>query len=416
MSLSPPKALVRKFLRAPARFVRREVLPTLLKPASAPLNIPIKRVRVVGLLSSASGIGQSARLCIDTLRRAGLHVSTDDVSDLFGTNDGVSYAADSPQATPDISIFHLNPPMLLPAVIRSRLSSYYKSYNVGYWAWELETLPPEWVEATRFIDAVMVPSRFCQSAVERATSKPVLLVPHPVESRVGLNPHQPRPADRPFRVLTIFSFGSSFERKNPLALVAAFKLAFGADTTAELILKTNGGNRHLADLGRLRSAIGDAGNIRLIDEVWSPESLNDLLLSADVYASLHRSEGFGLPIADAIMRDIPVIATGWSGNMDFCPPGSKDVVDYDLISLEDAHTDYSQVQSARWADPSAHHAAQLLRETRDDYAAAQSRARRVKAHLREHLAASTYSHALAALEKHASMSCMPQREQSKALA
>ncbi len=391
--------LLRRALRQPARFARRVILPKVVRPASGALPAGVRDVRVVGLLSSASGVGKSARLCAEALGASGYDIALDDVSGLFASDDAVAYRhlEAGPYRDGGISIYHLNPPMLLPGLLKSGLSRYYGSYNIGYWAWELESLPREWVAALRFVDAVAVPSTFCRDAVRRYTDKPVVVVPHPV-------PQAARPAasraprrEGPFRVSNIFNFGSSFERKNPVALVQAFRLAFGDDPAVELVLKTSQGHRHPRDKALLMAAVGDSPTIRIVDEVWPEERLADLLADSDVYASLHRSEGFGLTLAEAIMQETPVLATDWSGNTDFCPRDLAYPVDYRLVPFADVHGDYSQVDEARWAEPSVESAAEQLRAIRSRPEEARARASRLRGWLVEHLGRHTYAAALAGL-------------------
>lgn len=390
--------LLRRALRQPARFARRVILPKVVRPASGARPTGGRDVRVVGLLSSASGIGKSARLCAQALG-GGYDIALDDVSGLFASDDAVAYRhlGSGQYRTGGVSIYHLNPPMLLPGILRSGLSRYRRSYNIGYWAWELESLPQEWIAALRFVDAVAVPSTFCRDAVRRYTDKPVLVVPHPVQQAGG--PARSRPArdGAPFRVLNIFNFGSSFERKNPAALVRAFRLAFGDDPSVELVLKTSQGHRHPADKAQLVAAVGGSPTVRIIDEVWPEERLTELLATSDVYASLHRSEGFGLTLAEAIMQETPVLATDWSGNTDFCPAHLSYPVAYTLVPFADGHGDYSQVSDARWAEPSVESAAEQLRAVRSRPEEAQAKAARLRALLVEHLARHTYGAALASL-------------------
>lgn len=392
------KKMTRRLARRPARFIRRNVLPHVLKPSRTVLRSPVAQVRVVGLLSSASGLGKSARLCVETLREAGHPVTTSDVAGLFGCDDGIGFPSVRPAvAGSALSIYHLNPPMLLPGLLRSGLSGYYASYGVGYWAWELECLPREWIDAIRYVDAIMVPSTFCRTAVSRYTDKPVLVVPHPVHCDVPATGPRRRHEHAPFRVLSVFNFGSSLERKNPVALVRAFRLAFGDDPSTLLVLKTADGNRYPYDLAHLQAEVGAARNITIMDGVMSEAQLDALFRAAGVYASLHRSEGFGLTIAEAIMQEIPVVTTGWSGNMDFCPPEHSFLVDYDLVPMRDSHPDCDQITAARWADPSVAHAAEQLRAVRDNQASAQTKAEALKHFLVRHLREHTYERALAAL-------------------
>jgi hypothetical protein len=375
---------------------RQRILPLVIPPASGHCVPHTRHVRVVGLLSSASGIGKSARLCMETLQQSGFAVTGHDLAGLLGSSDGIKTAvcAKPEEAPHELSIFHLNPPMLLPGILMSGLGRYYAGCNVGYWAWELEELPPEWIGAIRFLHAVIVPSTFCRDTVQRYTSKPVLVVPHPVRVPASHAPGR----EGSFRVLNIFRFGSSFERKNPLALIRAFRSAFAEDPGARLVLKTSDGGQYPAEKAQLLRGAAGAPNIHIIDSVWSESRMDALMQSADVYASLHRSEGFGLPLAEAIMQNVPVVATNWSGNTDFCSPQHTFAVDYKLVDFHDPHPDYGQVQRARWADASVTHAALQLRRVRADPIAARNRATAARAALCRYLQSFTYERALTMLK------------------
>lgn len=351
------------------------------------------RIRVVGLLSSASGLGRSARLCIRQLADYGWEFSTRDVSNLYATGDDVAYARGHRDLPATVSIFHLNAPMLLPGIIKAGLSSYYRSYNIAYWAWELECLPGDWIDAMRFVDAFMVPSTFCRRTIERYTTKPVLTVPHPIQLEMD-KVLSPKLGDQVFRVLSIFNLGSSFERKNPLAVIRAFRSAFGNDAGAELTLKTSQGKRYPQDLAIIKQEIARSGNIKVIDEIWTDEQLCELYRSSDVYISLHRSEGFGLTIAEAILMEVPVIATGWSGNTDFCSADTLSVVPYDLIAFADNDPAYHGVSDALWAEPSIAAAVHELQKVRSDMSASTARARAAKAEFLSYLGRRTYASAL----------------------
>jgi hypothetical protein len=362
-------------------------------PARGVLRDRPTAVKVVGLLSSASGLGKSARLCIRQLQKYGWEVSASDVAGLFSSDDGVSYAAGQTGLRTNISIYHLNAPMLLPGIIKAGLGSYYRSYNVAYWAWELECLPNDWVDALRFVDAVMVPSTFCKRTIERYTAKPVLVVPHPIQTEMPEVSLAKR-NDRTFRVLSVFNLGSSFERKNPLAVVRAFRAAFGSDVGAELLLKTSQGHRYPQDLAILKNEIANYQNVKLVDEVWSDLQVAQLYCSSDAYISLHRSEGFGLTLAEAILRELPVIATGWSGNVDFCAQDKVSAVEYILVLFADSDPAYRGVPEALWAEPSIDGAARELKKIRNNPDGAITRARSAKAELLSYLVSHSYASAL----------------------
>lgn len=389
------KSRLRRLATPTARAVKRSILPRVMPRVSHRWPNAPADIRIVGLLSSATGLGRSARLCMEVLGRSGFGVTGIDVAGLYDSDDGLPVQADTHRdGPPQVSIYHLNPPMLLPGILRADPLRFLRTFNVGYWAWELETLPREWIDALAFVDAIMVPSTFCRRAVERHTAKPVLVVPHPVPLRGFANG---RPTDAAFRVISVFNFGSSFERKNPVAAIRAFRAAFGPDEGAELILKVSDGDRYPADRARLWAEIGDAGNVTLVDSVWGEEELAAFIASADGYLSLHRSEGYGLTLAEAIAAGVPVVATNWSGNVDFCRPDLCFPVDFDLVPARDGHLCFDDTEGAVWAEPSVAHAAIQLRRLRDGRPAARAGAALLRDHLRDHMASRTYEAAFAEL-------------------
>jgi hypothetical protein len=233
-------------------FLMREGLARSFPPARPRSLGPGRDVRLVGLLSTATGIGQSARLCISDLERNNYRVATKSLSRLFGVDQRVPFDRRAGRlASEALTIYHLNPPLILLGMVASGLRSYYRSANVAYWAWELPELPPEWVVALSYVDAVMVPSRFCRDIVARHTDKPVLVVPHPVTALMPSDRTARQRDGGPFRVLNAFNCSSSLYRKNPGAIIDAFKLAFGTDSGAELILKVSDGRQHKADMALL---------------------------------------------------------------------------------------------------------------------------------------------------------------------
>ncbi|MDB5407871.1 MAG: glycosyl transferase group 1 [Rhodospirillales bacterium] len=389
-------------LAAPsARLVKRTLLPLLIRPAAGRKLASPSTVRVVGWLSSSTGLGNSARLCANALDEAGYTVFADNVSRFFFSDDNLSFngRTDAPRPFAGISIYHLNPPMLATGILASGLRSYRSSFNVGFWAWELERLPSEWIAALRLVDALFVPSFFTKSAIEKHTTKPIIVVPHPVALR-----HAPRGekaryglADQTFVVSSVFSFSSAFERKNPLACVTAFKRAFGSSPTAQLILKTTQARNYPAQYRALIDCIANAPNIRILDAVWPDAEIIGLIASSDAYVSLHRSEGFGLTIAEAILAGTPAIATNWSGNIDFCHPESTALIDCAFTPVQAAHNGAFDIAGAVWADPNIDAAAIWLRRFRDDERLRLDMAKAARSHLSRYLGQHSYAAAIGRL-------------------
>jgi len=361
--------------------------------------LPKSPIRVVGLLSSASGIGKSARLCIDILNGEGREVSTCDVAALFATDHGIAYKCGTAIAPGSVSIYHLNPPMLLPGLLRSNLAYYYRSYNIGYWAWELEVVPAEWRNGARYVNAVFVPSEFTRKAIAPLTSAPVIVVPHPVTEKPAADGMRAKFGieDDAFLVSFIFSAGSSINRKNPQAVIDAFKIFQARCPKAFLLMKGSGDPAKDAGLAALyRSAEGNS-RIQIVTDKLASSEINGLIRDSDTYISLHRSEGFGLTVAEAIIHNTPVVSTGWSGTVDFCDPNNTWNVAPSLIPVVDTHPEFAALTRAVWADPSPEIAAGYLEQIYADPETAKAKAARAKRFLIAYLEANTYEKALQTL-------------------
>lgn len=234
---------------------------------------------------------------------------------------------------------------------------------IGYWAWELPRLPKSWQVGLRFVHEVWVPSHFSQEAVMSATTLPVRVVPHPLfplarpsatfRQELGIAPEA-------FLVLSVFHVGSSFERKNPLAAVRAFQRAFGTASDKILVLKLIDPGTAPWTLGALRNAIGEAPNIKIIDQLLPKRELQSLIAASDVVLSLHRAEGFGLVLAEAMQLGKPVVATGWSGNLDFMTRRNSALISYRLVPAKDPQGTYDHIDQ-HWAEPDVDEAAMWLR-------------------------------------------------------
>jgi len=158
---------------------------------------------------------------------------------------------------------------------------------------------------------------------------------------------------------------SVMERKNPIGLIRAFTRAFGDDDTVQLVLKTSFGDRHPQQFEALQAAAA-AANVTIINEVYSPEDVLSLMDACDAYVSLHRSEGLGLTMAEAMLMGKPVIATNFSGNVDFMDSSNSLLVDYELVKLGKSIPPYDA--HLEWAEPSEAHAAELMRRVFDNQA------------------------------------------------
>ena len=324
-------------------------------------------IGIAGLFSTASGVGEGARLAYASLEAAGLAPTAFDLSPAFRQVELDEVARRRP-VTPGAGslIVHHNAPYLphaLWALGRARVRG---RRIIGYWAWELPRLPDGWQASMRYLHEIWVPSTFTRDAVAAATNKPVHVVRHPLPPTTA-SPNMRGKFGLPEQalvVLNVFHLGSAFARKNPLAAVAAFRKAFGERVDRVLAIK-------LIDNGaagarrELNAAIAGAGNIRLIEGMLPEADMAGLMAAADIVISLHRSEGFGLVPAQAMALGKPVIATGWSGNLDFMNKNNSALVSYSLIPVRDPEGAF-QGDDQKWADANVDEAAEWLRRLAGD--------------------------------------------------
>ncbi len=328
-------------------------------------------VAVLGELSRPSGLGEGARLMLRGLD--GLHVA----------NRAVDVSRHLPAAGPDAPwpatdtlpaaaplVVHVAAPLLPLVLCRLPRRLVRGRRVVGFWNWELPDLPPDWRAGARFVHEVWVPSPFTAAAVEPLLPGRVRVVPFPL----AIAPPVPDPFDRAafgwpagaVVVLVSANLASSFERKNPLGAVAAFRAAFGNRADRFLVLKIGNPHHFPADFARIAMAVADAPNVRIDTEQYPTAAVHALTAAADIVLSLHRSEGFGLVLAEAMLLGRPVIATGWSGNMAFMDAASAALVDYRLVPTADGREVY---YGSRWAEPDQGGAVAQLRRLADDAAA-----------------------------------------------
>ena len=269
------------------------------------------------------------------------------------TLEGVAIAP-APHA---INLVHMNPDGLSQFLGRYGRDVLPGRVNIAIWVWELHAGYAPWHAQSRLFNEIWTPSTYSANAIRPVSEVPVYVIPHVVD---GLpTPDAARKEDDgAFVFLYIFDIASTFERKNPLALVRAFRKAFGSRQDVQLILKYHHSEFDSAATKLLERLAQTTPNIRTINETLPEEQVYELLRSCDCFVSPHRSEGFGLNIAAAMYYGKPVIVTGYSGNMDFTTPENSFLIDYDLVAVQRETGAYKA--NYVWAEPSEDHLAALL--------------------------------------------------------
>ncbi len=191
-------------------------------------------------------------------------------------------------------------------------------YTVGLWWWEVDRFPERYRAALDIVDEVWVGSDFVRASVARATEKPVLTLPIPVTAPVPSPGTRARLGlDGGFLFYFSFDFDSVVTRKNPAGLIEAFRAAFAPGDGARLLIRGINGDRHMLALEELRYAASDRSDITVLDGYLDSGAKDGLMCECDCYVSLHRSEGLGLTMAEAMAAGRPVIATAHAGNLEF---------------------------------------------------------------------------------------------------
>jgi glycosyltransferase involved in cell wall biosynthesis len=326
-------------------------------------------VNLAGYFGSEKGVGEAGRAAARALEASSIPYVLNNVTDSGSANiDSAlsSFTDDNPYS---INLIHVNADQV-PIFAAVKGDEYFRGrYNIGCWFWELSQFPPEWYSSFQPFDEIWAASSFIQDSLARVSPVPVVRMPLALPPEYQID-HDLNRSDfgLPFDVfifLFTFDFASILERKNPIGLIKAFKMAFGDRDDTMLLLKIAHSESYPSELDLLKDACSTS-NVRIFDRLLRRPEMNTLLSISDCFVSLHRSEGFGIPIAEAMLLEKPVIVTAYSANMDFTTPANSFLVKYKLIEID---RDYGPYRKGWiWADPDLDHAAQLMRyayENRD---------------------------------------------------
>jgi glycosyltransferase involved in cell wall biosynthesis/cellulose synthase/poly-beta-1,6-N-acetylglucosamine synthase-like glycosyltransferase len=322
------------------------------------------RVAYFGPWNYDNGLGSASRELLCALRHTRMQINAHPIMKPFHIHRLICPAIPTLDfaGRADVAIVHLNPDSwhLLDedqlSIIRSA------KQRIGYWVWETDTLPPAWQHNLHSVDRIWAPSRYCADVFAAEVAVPVDVVGHAIRVPTHITADRDAvlrrfgvdPAKRV--ILYIFDGASYLIRKNPEALIRAFAASGLVDRGWTLVLKT----KHLYDRPEageaLAKLVAATPGARILELSLHADEVTSLIAAADIYASPHCSEGFGLTVAEAMAVGKPVVATDFSGTRDFLNATCGYPVLAHPWTLEEDHGHYlaghswAKVDEAAFAD------------------------------------------------------------------
>lgn len=326
---------------------------------------------IYGFFHAENGLGKAARSLATAFETTGLPTSSHSLKSGHTRNEINFPCSEDCTNKLDVALLAINANAILPENLQGLMNPAHLRHNrrIGLFFWELPVFPGMWTRAIDSLDEIWVPTTFVANSLKTATAKTVRVVPLPVpindidqksaREMLGL------PSDV-LIFLTVFDFSSYPERKNPLGVINAFVDAFPQSGVSSplLVVKCHGSHFRGGYEQQLRAKCAENPNIILMDEVLSEPDVLKLQAAADVFVSLHRSEGFGLNLAECMAAGKLVIGTNFSGNIDFMNEANRLVVDFDMRRVADG--EYIAGEGQWWADPKHESAVESFRRAANE--------------------------------------------------
>ncbi len=343
---------------------------------------PSPRLRLVyhGPIHDVSGYGTAARAYLNAFRSSGIELAVVD-----STSRGQRTEYEMPESKywgdgeVDFHLFHGVPPDW--KTIGSN-----PERTIGMTVWETDRVPETWLDSIRAVRELWIPSGFNAKAFAPATGGRVFELPHPATAvEPGNRGSFPTIQDHEFLVYSIFEWQ---QRKSPVELLETYLRAFQNDEETVFLVKTNPGARQAAlgsvEAARLRT--GSRARIELCCEMWQETTIRSLHQRGDCYLSLHQGEGWCYPLFDAACYGTPVVATAYSGPLEYLDPEAHYLVPWRPAPVLQRYTYYDPAM--QWAEPDCDAAVEQLRAVYRDRVCARKRATEAAVSLRTRYAPS----------------------------
>jgi len=260
------------------------------------------------------------------------------------------------------------------------------SYNIAVWAWELANFRNDWYSAFAPLDEVWTNSDFEMASIGAMAPLPMHKIRLPVEA-TEMSAEKGRelfgiPQDR-LVFLVAFDVGSTSARKNPRMVVQAFREAFTEEDNVFLVIKFHSTSLEPAITRDITRALKGAENVLVIADRLTDHDMQLLQAACDCFVSAHRSEGYGLNLAEFMAAGKPVIATAYSGNLEFFDEKTGFPLGYTLVEIDRETGPY--MPYAVWAEPSKEDVVESLRKIYENQAEAWKRGRAAATKIRAEL-------------------------------
>ncbi|MBK8478666.1 MAG: glycosyltransferase family 4 protein [Opitutaceae bacterium] len=323
-------------------------------------------LNVVGFHQAELGVGESARCMVRAADAAGLPVAVVPLKlNCLNPQGDTTLASRLQDTNPHgVNVIHVDAPQSRDLDHHHGPAFRTGKYNIAYWAWELPEFPDAWLEHAQYYDEIWCPSDFVREAVAAKLPQSVHTMPHaigfarPTETTAAIRARFGLPADR-FLFLFLYDLNSYSERKNPRAVLESYRRAFPAAREVGVVIKVHNRASNPEAWARLQAEVAALPGAVLIAETLPRADIYALQAACDCFVSLHRSEGFGLAIAESMFLGKPVISTDWSASAEFVDATNGCPVRASLITLDRNVGPYAKGQT--WADPDIEHAAWWMR-------------------------------------------------------